>query len=761
VAFGEVQSLPSVETDEWLAAVLGAAVGAFLASVPFNRWLRLAAAAATVAALAALWLAPGAPVHALGLMAVARDLATGHRPALVGFATGLGVALVVAWWKRPAQPAPQAPAGGGFTRRVLIAFLTAGGLWLGVPAVFGAIVNSDRWNLPQGDVLMTLLSSCQVAHFDLLAGADEHLLCPAALRADEIPQVLKDAVVASEDRNFQAHGAIEMRSVMRAVFATLNGQTQGGSTITQQLARSLLLRNEDTVQRKVREAILAVRIFDLLPRDEILARYVNVVPHARNMHGFDEPARYYFGVRARDLNLAESALLVAMLPEPNKRDPLNDPDLAVKTAARVLEQMAAQGKVSAVEARRAEQEIARRIASGRLRRGTERNAEVEYRSYRDMAVREAAAGGLELGPDYRLVLFMDPGLQRRLVEQLCTIGLGHQAAGAFLRPSGEALAVAGSCEYTGTWNRAADISRSVGSAGKLFPLIAARELSISLKRRFPTGPVRGPDWPAEPNRRCVDRPTITLELALEQSCNRPWTALAIELGDRLNQVVARFDIAPPTAASLVPIGGIQTSPLKLARIYASLQNGGRMPEARFLAAAIGPGGNVIGAPEAKPEPQVMAPATAATIRADLRAPVKSGTASAANSVHALVFGKTGTSSRSEDAWFVGLTADLAGALWIGDDAPAPMAGISGGGSPARAFAQLTGAYYVAAANARRAEADAAAAASRAAAEVQRTRLAADLIAVAAIMLVLLLLSAAVRRTARVAPPEEPQSAAAA
>lgn len=134
--------------------------------------------------------------------------------------------------------------------------------------------------------------------------------------------------------------------------------------------------------------------------------------------------------------------------------------------------------------------------------------------------------------------------------------------------------------------------------------------------------------------------------------------------------------------------------MKLAEAYASLENRGAVPEARYLIATIGSKGNVIGQPAIKSQRRVMSPSIALAVLHDLRGPVKSGTARAANSLHAMVYGKTGTSSRNEDALFVGLTEDFVGSLWLGYDQPTPMPGVHGGGTPANAFSKLTDFYYL-------------------------------------------------------------------
>ena len=579
---------------------------------------------------------------------------------------------------------------------ILIAVLIRAVLLLAI----GLAAHSSLWQLPNGEVLEGILSSCQFEHARRDGTDAEHMICPTRLPAHDFPSVLRDAVIASEDERFFSHGALDFRSSVRAAWHSMSGDRQGGSTITQQLARSLILRKEDSFERKLLEAVAAIRIFAMLPRDEILTRYLNAVPHARNMTGFDDPARYYFGVGVQQLTLAEAALLVGMLPEPNNRDPRKAPTDAFDAAVGVLKRMLQQHKITADQAAAAEQELRRRVLGGNLRRGDQSYARIEYRPYRDLALREARNHGIALSGDYRLIVHLDAGFQQNLLAQICSISGSHQAAGFFMRPSGEVLATAGSCRYTGAWNRATDIERSIGSTGKLFPLIGAHEAGLSLRYPVSTRPLRKPNWPAEPNSKCLARSKVRLDFALTYSCNRPWAAMAMRMGPRLDDIIARFDLAAPKSAALVPLGGINTSPMKLTRAYATLQNGGVLPQVRFLRAAIGPKGNVIGTPAAKAERRALSRATALATLQDLRGPVKRGTARAANSPHALVYGKTGTSSHNMDALFVGLTRDFVGSLWLGHDRPAPMRGVHGGGAPAQAFAKLTDLYYLRLAQAR-------------------------------------------------------------
>ena len=376
-----------------------------------------------------------------------------------------------------------------------------------IMVLVGLVAQSDRWHLPNGELLEATLSSCQFEH-SRRAGIDaEQMICPTRLAARDFPR-----------RAARGGGRQRGRALFRARRARLPVQPaaplgipcqateQGGSTITQQLARSLLLKKEDKFERKLLEAVLAIRIFGMLPRAEILTRYLNAVPHARNMHGFDDPARYYFGVGVQDLTLAEAALLVGMLPEPNNRDPVKNPTDAFNSAVAVLHRMRAQGKISADQAADAEHELRRRVFGGNLRRGDRAMPRIEYRPYRDLALREAKENGIALAGDYRLIVFIDAGLQAELLRRSARSPAGIKPQGSSCGRQARCWRPTGSCTYTGEWNRATDIERSIGSTGKLFPLIGVHEAGVSLSYRFSDPALAAADWPAEPNSAAAWRP---------------------------------------------------------------------------------------------------------------------------------------------------------------------------------------------------------------------------------------------------------------
>jgi penicillin-binding protein 1A len=579
-------------------------------------------------------------------------------------------------------------------RRValLLALLLAGGCWWAWQILQG---------LPGGPTLRAAMEQCQIARF----GERDFALCPRRHAFDEFPRHVIQAAIASEDRGFYSHGGIEPLAVVKAILRNIPRSLterrlalQGGSTITQQFARTILLDERPGLARKLAELMLAPQIVAIWSKNEIIAGYLNVVPHARGTNGLDAAARRLFGVELAKVDLAEAALLIGMLPAPNARDPTVEKDheraqdRAFEAGDRVLARMHDQHMISAAQMTRAQAELRKRIYDDRLVRGNADYERLEFRPYRDFVVDELAQRGVTLPEEYRLLTNMDPRLQAWTVNETADIAGRHQSAGVFLRPSGELLAISGSSDYVdSSFNRAARAARSIGSTGKLFPMIGAHERPSLLRKRYSTAPLRDGDWPAEHNRRCTGN--LPLTYALAQSCNRPFTWLAQELGPQLTAIVKRFELKAPDSPLLVPLGGIETSPLQLARAYASLANGGQLPQVRGLVALVGKTGKVEVAAQEASSVSVMSPAVARAVLADLRGPVESGTAKNSASRHALVQGKTGTSSANHDAWFVGITRDYVGAFWIGDDRPAPMPGVVGGGAPARAFRHGTDAWY--------------------------------------------------------------------
>lgn len=617
----------------------------------------------------------------------------------------------------------------GLPRAVLlVAILCLVALKIMLPSLADGIANSPAWGLPDQNLTLATLRHCQIEH-SVGPGGTDTLLCPQAVPASGFSDWLRRTVIASEDRSFFLHGAVDFHGAVRAGRDLLSGTREGASTITQQLARILFL-DRDQPFRKAFEAAMAQRIFDVARQDEILNAYLNVAVLPRNIRGFDEAARYYFGVSGKDLNLAESALLVGMLPRPAARDISTSKEPAkaasrrreaLAAATRIIDAMVSEGSATPAQAKSAVAELTRRLGHSALRRGSLQPLAVEFRPYRDMAVATARASHVPLGDNYRLLIDMDPALQAGVVKATALMAAGHQGAGIVMQPDGAVLAVSGAGTYAGTFNRAVEITRSVGSTAKLLPLIAATEGGTTLNSTLPAQPSTQNGWPREDDPACsVSK--MPLATALAHSCNRPFVRLTAKYSARVRALAESFGFDVPSDLLTLPVGGLETCPAQLAAAYATLPNLGVKPVPQYLIAAFGPNGGVLpSSPAAAQSPCVkqsantdatgdptsvapaddgaetpapMSPATAARVLADLRIPVKSGTATAANSSYVTVYGKTGTSNDSKDSVFAGIVqGGFVGVFWLGDDQPTAIAGAHGGGAPAAAFRQVVDGYY--------------------------------------------------------------------
>ena len=367
------------------------------------------------------------------------------------------------------------------------------------------------------------------------------MICPTRLGAAEFPKSSRTRwSPARTSASSRTARSIFLRRARRLAFYL--GDREGGSTITQQLARSLFLKKEDRLERKLLEAVWRSGFCG--------------ADAERNSHALHEcraacaePVRLrrsgalFFRCRRAGLTLAEAALLVGMLPEPNNRDPL-------KTS---IGRLRRRNRASAHGRCRARSPPSRQRGPGRAEAahldgggfaGATCLCAARIRPYRDLAPRgRRARTGSRCRQTIGSSCLWMPSFSESFVKQIVDLG-AHQGAGFFMRPSGEVLALAGSCTYTGEWNRATDIGRSIGSTGKLFPLIGVHEAGISLNERFSTRPFA--EVAGRPSQiRGAWKRAVTLDFALAQSCNRPWTEVAMWLGPRLTEIVERFDMGSP------------------------------------------------------------------------------------------------------------------------------------------------------------------------------------------------------------------------
>ncbi len=500
----------------------------------------------------------------------------------------------------------------------------------------------------------------------------------------QVPPYLVQAIVATEDRRFFSHRGLDPLGIARAMLANLRAGTirQGGSTITQQLAKNLFLTPERSLRRKVQESLLAFWLESWFSKEQLLTIYLNRVYLGAGTYGVAAAAHKYFGRAAADINLHEAAVLAGLLKAPSRYAPTHDVAAAKQRAAQVLANMAEAGYLTAAEVTAAEAQPIRILPTARDGTGA--------RYFADW-VMEGASSQIGTGAgDLVIVTTLDPDWQRLAEDALRRVladrrgGAGPQAALIALTPDGAIRAMVGGRDYVESpFNRATQAQRQPGSAFKLFVYLAAMEAGFRPDDTFVDGPIEVAGWrPRNYDGRY--RGTITLAEALAQSVNTVAVRLAERVGRR--QVVAaarRLGVTAPlhTDPSLA-LGTSEVSLIELTAAYGALAAGGRMVLPHGIVEIREAGGRVLYRRAGSGGGRVIGADAQVALDAMLSGVVDFGTGRAAR-LDRPVAGKTGTSQDSRDAWFVGYTAEMVAGVWMGFDDGAPMNDVAGGGAPAR------------------------------------------------------------------------------
>jgi penicillin-binding protein 1A len=554
-------------------------------------------------------------------------------------------------------------------------------------------------DLPSAYELEHIAGRCQVTD----GYGREAVLCPFEQPLENFATALPLAAVANEDKRFLTHPGVDSYRLPLAAWGTLTGRPSGASTLTQQTARILLLDpDDDSFGRKLREMILALRLERVWSKQEILTAYMNTVPLGRGVFGFERGARYFIGKPAAELTLADTLVLVAKVPAPERRDVdgrVSAADLegwaaaAAVAAARMVEE----GYVDAKEAAAATVEARRRILTervftgNRLLRATARRP-FEYRRVRDLAKRQALKAGADFTRTARLFVNLDPAFQRQADAISRESPRGFETHAVFVDPAGAVMAISGGDYAKAPFNAAFDGSFSLASLGKVPVMIAASTAPGLLATPFSTDPIDGYS-PREDSFHC--KGDMLLEKAAALSCNRPFVRATALVGDDVARLSRDLGLLTPDNVLLTPVGGLYGNPLLVARMMGAVATGGRMTTPAAFAAAVDRFGQIVASPAPEEPLRVMSRDSAATVSAMLRLPVTDphGTARAAAGRHqaAGVSGKTGTALEGKDAWFAGYTSDFTGVILshaIGGS------GMAGGGYPAQRFGALVDAYWV-------------------------------------------------------------------
>ena len=506
-----------------------------------------------------------------------------------------------------------------------------------------------------------------------------------AVELREMPPWLPQAVIATEDRRFYSHFGIDLIGLARAGYVNLRAGrvVQGGSTITQQLAKNVFLTHERTLTRKIQETLLALWLERRFTKDQILTIYLNRVYLGAGTYGVEAAARRYFGKSAREVTRLEAAVIAGLLKAPSRYSPAASPERAKARASTVLGLMAEQGFITAAQQREAER------GAIRMASGSGGNRGVRY--FADWLL-DAVPGFVGyVDRDLTIVTTLDPRLQRAAESAVAAIldGEGRrakvsQAALVSMSPDGAVRAMVGGRDYgESQFNRATDAQRQPGSSFKPFVFLTAVEAGLKPDDRIDDGPVTIGSYSPK-NFDEVRKGLITAREALARSVNTATVRTAQRVGiDRVVATAHRLGIASDLRRDLsTSLGASEVNLLELTGAFAPFANGGNGVLPYAILEIRDSGGRVLYRRSGSGPGRVIQRGPLAAMIDMMSAVIRTGTGRAAMLDRPAV-GKTGTSQDYRDAWFIGGTADYVTGVWLGNDDGQPMQQVTGGTLPAR------------------------------------------------------------------------------
>ncbi|MBX5477067.1 MAG: PBP1A family penicillin-binding protein, partial [Clostridia bacterium] len=515
------------------------------------------------------------------------------------------------------------------------------------------------------------------------------------IKLDQVPEILRQAVVDTEDVRFYRHGAFDGRGLIRALVSDLlHGRiVEGGSTLTQQLAKNLYLSNRRSVWRKLEEAVLAVKLERRYSKDQILEMYLNTVYFGHGAYGVEAASLTYFGKSVEKLTPAQATLLAGLPQAPSAYDPLAHPDAARARQKQVLDRMVEAGHLSAAEARAIENQ------PWKLAEKQDGRGDIASDAFVDAVVRELG----RINPDwaenvYRLGLRIDTTLDPKVQKAVETAVERHLARGkvvdGVMQPQVAVVALdpetgairglmGGRDAHAGGFNRALDARRQPGSTFKAFLYAAVLERRHTLLETQVCEPVTyrtasgtytpRDDDPAHP----YHHAPLSILRAVAISDNVVAVKWTHEIGPAaVVDMARRAGITSPLQPTLsVSLGANAVTPLEMASAYAVFDNGGYRVEPFAILRVRDAQGRVLWERPRPERQRVLDPGVAYLTTYALRNVVASGTGAGLGGVVGRpVAGKTGTSDDQKDAWFVGYTPQLVTAVWVGNDQPSPLPG---------------------------------------------------------------------------------------
>ena len=502
------------------------------------------------------------------------------------------------------------------------------------------------------------------------------------IKYDRIPQVMKDAIIATEDRRFESHWGVDPVGVARIFWRAKQlhdegRRLQGGSTITQQVARTIFLSNKYDLGRKVREGVIALAMERKFTKDEILELYLNKVYFGGGAYGIDAASRKFFGHPATNLSLAEAAVIAGLVKAPSHYSPTADAEAAVGRASVVLDLMAETGKITQSQAKATDP---RTVA---LAPEPQQNS---VRYFTDWALPQLEVLIDETEAPLEVWTTLDLSMQRAADDAIrANAPKNAQGALVSLDRDGAVRAMVGGKDYVASiYNRATQATRQPGSAFKLFVYLTALEAGHKPDDMVVDEPVTIAGWSPR-NSSGAFRGEMNIRTAFAYSVNTIAAKLGQEVGfGAIANMARRFGITTPvdTHPAMV-LGTSDVRLIDMTRAFASVANKG-VAVTPYGITRVTANGAVIYQHEVDTSQVLVAPYVAAQMTDLMQTAVATGTGRAAQ-IGRPVAGKTGTTTSNKDGWFVGFSSGLTTGVWMGRDDAKVVPGLQGGTAPARAF----------------------------------------------------------------------------
>ena len=501
------------------------------------------------------------------------------------------------------------------------------------------------------------------------------------LDIDQLPSEMKDAMVAVEDRRYYIHPGVDPIGITRSLYVrAIDGRwTQGGSTITQQLARNIYLNSNKEFGRKIREVILALAMETKFSKDQILELYLNKVYFGGGAYGVDAASRKFFDHGAEDLSLAEAAIIAGLVKAPSHYSPTADAQAAIDRATVVVGVMQDAGMISAAEAAEV------RPADVKM---AKQQPQDSVRYFTDWVLPQLDGLIDETEKPIDVWTTLDLKMQRAATAAIAANApRGAQGALVSIDRDGAVKAMVGGTDYvTSNYNRAVTAVRQPGSAWKLFVYLAALEAGLRPEDMVEDKPVEIEGWqPKNSNGQYAGE--ISLRTAFAYSKNTVAAQLGQEVGtSSIANMARRFGITTPinTQPSMV-LGTSETRVIDMTQAFASVGSNGRSITPYGILKVTTIDGEILYSAKPARSVQLVEDWVAGAMTDLMQTAVATGTGRAAN-IGRPVAGKTGTTSSNKDGWFLGFSSGLTTGVWMGRDDARAIGGLEGGRAPAQAWA---------------------------------------------------------------------------